>query len=90
MSLENTKEKIQQWVNRYALNNGYSLNKNKESLDLIITGLASRKEKYGHQYCPCRVITGNNSIDKDFICPCKNHKIDIEKNGSCHCNLFYK
>lgn len=86
----NYKKQIEDMIINYSLKSGYSLNKNKEILDLILTGLSKNKEKYGYPYCPCRIITGNTLKDKDKICPCKYHIKEIENNGSCHCNLFYK
>ena len=86
----NYKKKIERFVESYALKSGYILNKNKEVLNIIINGLTKNKEKYGHPYCPCRIITGDESKDKDKICPCKYHIEEIKTNGSCHCNLFYK
>lgn len=90
MSFEETRKKVELFVNKYALKSGYKLNQDKKSLDLIINGLSKQKEKYGFQYCPCRIITFNKEFDKNLICPCKQHIKDIENNGMCHCYLFYK
>lgn len=90
MTFEENKKKIMNFVQKYSQKSGYHLNSNKEILELIIVGLTKQKEKYGFFYCPCKIVTGNIDVDKNIICPCKSHIEDIKKNGSCHCNLFYK
>ncbi len=55
---------------------GYTLNPNKEYVDIIINGIL---KKDGH--CPCR-----RNADDTTLCPCD----DFVKNGVCKCNLFVK
>lgn len=84
------KEQMYAWTARYAQNKGYKLNPDKEILDIVIEGLVNNKEKNGKQYCPCRIVTDDKEQDKKIICPCIYHKTEIEKNGMCHCELFFE
>ena len=84
------KEQIYVWTAKYAENNGYKLNPEKEIYDIVIDGLVKNKEKYDKQYCPCRIVTGDEEQDKKIICPCIYHKDEIKKDGMCHCALFFK
>ena len=83
------REKIRNSVKKYGDKKGYVLNPNKEMLESVIEGLARNKMKYGKQYCPCRIVTGDSEKDKANICPCVYHKEEIERDGYCHCMLFY-
>ncbi|SJZ53503.1 ferredoxin-thioredoxin reductase catalytic domain-containing protein [Selenihalanaerobacter shriftii] len=83
-------KKARKFVEGYAKKNGYKLNPNEEVLNTVIEGLARNKVEHGYQYCPCRLLTGDKEVDKDKICPCKWHKEEIEEDGQCHCQLFFK
>ena len=87
--LAKLKESIKNSVKRYADKKGYTLNPDEEILESVIEGLAQNKLKYGKRYCPCRIITGDPKKDKKIICPCVYHKEEIERDGHCHCMLFY-
>ena len=47
-------------------------------------------EKFGKRYCPCRIVTGDEKEDRKIVCPCIYHKEEVERDGSCHCELFFK
>lgn len=83
-------EKVEKFVRNYADKAGYDLNPDQEVFDTIIEGLAKNRVEHGFQYCPCRIIVGDKEKDKDKICPCKWHKEEIEEDGQCHCQLFFK
>jgi len=87
---EELKEQIYTRAFKYAENAGYKINPDKKILDVVIDGLAINKEKHGKQYCPCRIVTGDEDQDSKIICPCTYHKDEIEKNGMCHCVLFFR
>lgn len=89
MNLEGTKKQIRNFAEKYAKSKQYKLNPNREELDMVIEGLAKNKIKYGKQYCPCRILFGDNS-DKNKICPCKWHEKEINEIGHCKCLLFFK
>ncbi|MGR3220281.1 MAG: ferredoxin-thioredoxin reductase catalytic domain-containing protein [Candidatus Anammoxibacter sp.] len=46
------------------------------------------KKKYGFDYCPCRIVTGDKEKDDKIICPCVYHEEEIKRDGKCHCDLF--
>nr|WP_269850492.1 ferredoxin-thioredoxin reductase catalytic domain-containing protein [Methanosarcina horonobensis] len=58
------KDKMYDWTEKYANKAGYRLNPDKEALDYVLDGLASRVEKFGRRYCPCRIVTGDENEDK--------------------------
>ena len=74
----------------YAKKKGFKLNPNNEMVEAIITGLLHNEEKYGKRYCPCRRVTEDPKEDKKIICPCVYHEKEIEEQGHCHCQLFFK
>jgi len=82
-------EELKKEIEKYAEENGFRLNPNKQILIALIKGLLANEKKYGKRYCPCRRITGDQAKNKDKICPCKWHKEEIKNMGHCHCMLFY-
>lgn len=77
-------------MEKYARLKGYSLNPDEKTVNTILRVLLENKKKYGYQYCPCRVLTGNIEEDRLKICPCKWHEEEIRTMGRCHCGLFVK
>jgi ferredoxin-thioredoxin reductase catalytic subunit len=84
------KEKVRKFAQRYAKVSGFKLNPDVRTVELVIEGLVRNRIKYGRQYCPCRIVTGNAEEDRQKICPCVWHREEIEKIGHCHCDLFHK
>lgn len=74
----------------YAEKKGYVLNPDAKHLETILKGLARLKTKYGEEYCPCRVRSGDKEKDRANICPCAFHEKEIEEDGCCHCQLFFR
>jgi len=74
----------------YAQNSGFKLNPDKETVNRVVKSLLDREKNLGARYCPCRRVTGDKEEDKKIICPCIYHKEEIEKDGHCLCNLFFK
>lgn len=90
---ENENEMIENIIREakeYAEKSGFKLNPDKEIVKKIAKGLLENLKKYTRKYCPCRRITGNLNEDKDKICPCVFHKIEIERNGHCFCGMFVR
>lgn len=81
---------IRKMLNAYVANSPYKLNPDTKIVDRVVKGLVMRKSKYGHAYCPCRIVTGDFEKDTKTICPCVYHKEEIERDGECHCNLFVR
>lgn len=88
--LEKEKERVRDFVKKYCSFTGFHVNPDMNVAEVIITGLAKNKCERGARYCPCRIVTGNTEEDKGKICPCKWHKEEIERDGHCHCLLFFK
>lgn len=84
------KQKMYEWTEKYANKAGYRLNPDKDALDYLLDGLVIKLEKFGMRYCPCRIVTGNKEEDRKIVCPCVYHKEEVEKDGNCHCELFFK
>jgi ferredoxin-thioredoxin reductase catalytic chain len=83
-------EEIRAWAEEYARKNGWVLNPDKKILDTVIRGLVRNKKKFGEQYCPCRLRSGDKEKDRTIICPCIYHQDEIAKDGHCHCQLYYR
>ena len=78
------------WAQEYSKEKGFVLNPDEKALERVLSGLSRNHLKFGAQYCPCRVKSGDKEKDKDIICPCVYHEEEIEESGACHCNLFFK
>ncbi|MFC1512694.1 ferredoxin-thioredoxin reductase catalytic domain-containing protein, partial [bacterium] len=61
-----------------------------EMVECVIRGLAMNRIMHGFQYCPCRILENDKQKDQPKICPCKWHKEEIERDGTCQCRLFVK
>ena len=83
-------ELVLEWLTSYAVANKWHLNPNEEVVSRIIKGLLKNEVNFGEMYCPCRVKSGNRKTDEAIICPCKSHREEIEADGHCHCNLYFK
>jgi ferredoxin-thioredoxin reductase catalytic chain len=87
---DDLEQEIRSWAGKYAKEHGLALNPDDKRLDIVIRGLARNLRKHGAKYCPCRLRSGDTETDKKIICPCVYHGEEIETEGSCHCNLYYK
>ena len=90
MELEEIKKEIKRRLEKYVKESLYRFNPGKEKVELILNGLAKRKEKLGFAYCPCRVPSGDKKEDEKIICPRAYHKEEIAKDGICLCGLFVR
>ena len=77
-------------VVRIAQVKGWTINENTDIVASIIEGLARNQILHGKRYCPCRIPSGDADLDRKIICPCHDSASDIEKEGHCHCYLFFK
>lgn len=78
------------WAKGYANKQGWSLNTDEKQLSTVIKGLVRNKKKFQRPYCPCRLRSGDEEKDRAIECPCVFHKDEINKEGHCHCNLYFK
>ena len=83
-----TKEGMLEYCNTICEKNGWTLQKDEETLSDLLEGLITNKERYGYQSCPCRFACGERKLDRDLICPCDYAPADIKEFGTCYCNLF--
>ena len=81
---------IVSWAKAYAAEKGYALNTDDRQFNAVIRGLVRNKLKHGEKYCPCRIRSGDPEKDRLIICPCAHQEKEIEAEGHCHCNLFFR
>jgi len=67
---------------------GYFLNPDAAVTNALLEGLLINEKRYGYQFCPCRLASGDYSQDVDLICPCDYRDQDINKYGTCYCGLY--
>jgi ferredoxin-thioredoxin reductase catalytic chain len=88
--MEKKINKIIEEYKKYAEENGFSLNPNKEVVQMLVKGLLEKEKEFGKRYCPCRRITGKKEEDNKIVCPCVYHLEEIKTQGRCFCGLFVK
>ncbi len=67
---------------------GYFLNPDLTMTDPLVESLLVNEERYGYQFCPCRLASGDYTQDVDLICPCDYRDQDINEYGTCFCGLY--
>ncbi|MCC8181256.1 MAG: ferredoxin:thioredoxin reductase [Planctomycetes bacterium] len=77
-------------LENYLIGKPFTFNPEPGVADMIIKAMAKKRAKFGEDYCPCRMVTGDAEKDRDIICPCVYHIAEIEEDGHCHCRLFSK
>ena len=77
-------------VKKIGIKKGWALNPDSEIVNTILDGLNNNFKKHGRYYCPCRVVTGDKEVDKKISCPCAFSDDEVEKDGRCHCQLYFK
>ncbi len=80
--------KLLKTAERNAKKNDMHLCPDPTLLDNLIKGLVENRERYGYPSCPCRLSSGELSVDKDIICPCDYRTPDVEEYGMCYCALY--
>lgn len=73
-----------------ARSRGYYLNPDEDFLKDLLEGLRKNEERYGYPSCPCRLASGNFTLDRDIICPCDYRDPDVEEFGTCYCGLYVR
>lgn len=81
-------EQLFEVLRKYAASQGIELNKDRDFVFDIISGLLTNEARYGYRSCPCRLAQGIQERDEDIICPCKYRDADIKEFGSCYCYLY--
>jgi ferredoxin-thioredoxin reductase catalytic chain len=85
-----SEDEILALAERYSRENGWMLNPDRKTLTAVIQGLTRNEERFGERYCLCRLRSGDEGKDRAIICPCVYHRDEIEKDGHCHCQLYYR
>lgn len=75
-------------LEKYLTGKSFYFNPDPEIVDSILNAMTKRREKFGQDYCPCRMVSGDKEKDAAIICPCVYHEAEIDKDGHCHCRLF--
>lgn len=83
-----TPERLYEILSAYAGKQGLELNKDREFVMDIMTGLLTNEARYGYRSCPCRLASGIKEKDSDIICPCAYRDADVKEFGSCYCHLY--
>lgn len=86
-NLEKTGE-IRRRLEKHLEGKAFYFNPDPDIVESIIKAIAKRRDRYGEDYCPCRVVTGDKEKDAAIICPCVYHEREIDESGRCHCHLF--
>lgn len=81
-------EAIRRRLEKYLEGKTFYFNPDPVIVDAIIKGMIKRHDKFGEDYCPCRVVSGDREKDAAIVCPCVYHEQEIDEMGHCHCNLF--
>jgi ferredoxin-thioredoxin reductase catalytic subunit len=84
----NEVEKLHEVLKKIQEPKGYFFNKDKDRVFDLLDALLVNKKRYGYMSCPCRLASGNREKDRDIFCPCVYRSPDVEKYGSCYCNLY--
>jgi len=67
---------------------GYCFYKDKDLVFDLLNSLLTNKERYGYMSCPCRLASGDQSMDSDILCPCVYREPDVKEFGTCYCGLY--
>lgn len=85
---QETIDKLYDRLCREAREGGYNINPDAEFAKSLVEGLAVNEGRYGYQACPCRLSSGEKTIDLDIICPCDYRDADLTDHGACYCALY--
>jgi len=83
-------EELRKKVAAYAEGKDFRLNPDEEVVEMVLKGMLKKREKFGADYCPCRMVSGDKEKDAPNICPCAYHLEELERDGQCHCRLYIK
>jgi ferredoxin-thioredoxin reductase catalytic chain len=72
-------------VDQIAKTKGWRLNPDQKQVVGLVKAENTLQIKFGEYYCPCKI-----KRIPEKVCPCKDSPKEIEKDGHCHCQMFYK
>ncbi len=76
-------------LQKIAKEKGLVFNEDRARAEKVIGLMTKNYINYGKYYCPCKQSHPLN-IETDPLCPCLDMDEEIERDGHCHCKLFYK
>ncbi len=85
---QTARDRVERMVRRYVERGPYLLNPDAVTVEHVVAGLTRNLLQHGRWYCPCREVTGDRDRDRRNICPCPQHRADIERDGVCECGIF--
>lgn len=88
MSAEKAVTEFKREIEAEVERTGYTLNPDKEFLEMLFKGLFKNQKRYGYPSCPCRLAEGDLRDDIDIICPCIYRDPDLFEFGRCYCALY--
>jgi ferredoxin-thioredoxin reductase catalytic chain len=81
-------DRLYQQLKKDAEAGGYHLNPDADFVKSLINGLLTNQKRYGYLSCPCRLASGDKTVDLDIICPCDYRDPDLAEFGACYCALY--
>jgi ferredoxin-thioredoxin reductase catalytic subunit/rubredoxin len=82
------RDELKKEIEKTIKNRGYYLNPDDDFTLNLIDSLITNEDRYGYQFCPCRLASGDKNSDMDLICPCDYRDDDISEYGTCYCGLY--
>lgn len=68
---------------------GLILNPDDERVKKVAGLMTENYLAVGEYVCPCKQKNKPPLKGKDILCPCPEMDEEVEKEGHCHCRLFY-
>ena len=72
-----------------AINNGWKLNPDLNKRDSLMKNMIKRAQG-NIIICPCKVYVEGMVDIAAVKCPCAEAAADIERDGMCHCQMFFQ
>ncbi len=87
--MENFKQHVK-WVSATFYQFRVKLNPNKNIIASLARQELNNLKIHGQAYCPCRLRIGKPTSDRKIVCPCIFYPGEVENQGVCHCQLYFK
>lgn len=81
------------FIEEFTEKNEFSINPDKEKVQMLLEGIFNNESNHGLKYCPCRLIIKNFEEDLKLVCPCHfliHETYKDKENGECWCGLFVR
>ncbi|MGD2295421.1 MAG: ferredoxin-thioredoxin reductase catalytic domain-containing protein [Candidatus Aminicenantes bacterium] len=76
-------------LEKVAAKKGYVFNPNADWVKQVIRLMTDNRIETGEYYCPCKQHHPPDP-ENDVTCPCPTSDEEVERDGYCHCRLFFK